>query len=103
MDQFWEGFWLGILSYLIFRNLLDMLKMYLLKRLIARVVDDIKTEQGEILLRLEKHGDIYYCYRKDTDEFIAQAATVEEIGDLFKKKYPHNDGRILREDTSGIL
>ena len=102
MSEYWEGFWIGIISYLLFRNLLNALKMYLLKRLILKVVDDMAEQQGEILLRLEKHGDMYYCYRKDTEEFVGQATTVEEIGNLFKKKYPLNEGKILKEDAQGV-
>ena len=102
MSDFETGFWAGIASWILLGLVLNELKMWLIKRLVTKVVTDLKEQQNEILLRLEKHGDMLYCYRKDTEEFIAQAKTVEEICELFKKKYPFNDGRILKEDQGSI-
>ena len=100
MSEFWSGFWIGVLFYMLLGILLNQLKIWLIKRLIKKVLD--KTEEPEIFLRLEKHGDMLYCYRKDTEEFIGQAKTVEEISKIFKTRYPHNDGRILKEDATGV-
>lgn len=100
MDEFWSGFWTGVLFYMALGILLNQFKIWLIKRLIKKVLD--KKEEDEIFLRLEKHGDMIYCYRKDTEEFIGQATTIEEICKLFKSKYPNNEGRILKEDATGI-
>jgi len=103
MSDFETGVLVGIGSWILLGILLNEIKIWLLKRLIGKVVTDLKEQQGEILLRLEKHGDMLYCYRKDTEEFVAQAKTVNEIADLFKKKYPLNEGRILKDDAQGII
>jgi phosphosulfolactate phosphohydrolase-like enzyme len=72
-------------------------------RLASKEIAKIKAEDGEILLKIEKHNDVIYCYRKDNNEFVGQGATLEEVAEQFKKKYPSNDARILKEDTDGLM
>ncbi len=105
MNEFWQGFWTGVCAYIIFAWLLNRI---MIKILAGIVVNQIKKEQlgvtkEEVLLTLEKHGDMLYCYRKDNNEFVGQAKTVEEIGNIFTKRFPQYTGRILKEDSAGLL
>jgi len=104
MSEFWQGFWQGILIWL--------LLVWVIKQLIISAVTNVVKEHirqnpeeygGEILLTVEKHQGILYCYRKDTNEFIGQGSTLEEIGTIFTKRYPNNKGTILKEDSAGLL
>jgi hypothetical protein len=41
-----------------------------------------------IIVNIEKHGDVLYLFEKDTDRFIAQGKTKEEIMEHCKKRFP---------------
>lgn len=99
MDEFWTGFVLGIVCWVGFWWALKQFLVFLVLRIARDKIAELKAQESEVLLKLEKHGDMLYCYRKDNDEFIGQAKTLEELADMFKKKYPNNDGRILKEDA----
>ena len=99
MSEFWAGAVTGIILWLLFWWMVKQLLVWLVLRIAKEKIAELKAEEDEVLLKLEKHGDMLYCYRKDNDEFIGQAKTLEELADMFKKKYPNNDGRILKEDA----
>jgi hypothetical protein len=103
VTEFWEGFFYGILFYFLVRILIKSILTAVVLSVAKEEIEKIKKETEEILLRLEKHGDILYCYRKDNDEFVCQGKTIEEIADLFKKKYPNNNAKILKEDFDGAF
>jgi len=102
MDEFWIGFWTGILVLYLIRFLIKQLLVALILNIAKDKIEELKLSEQDILLKLEKHGEMIYCYRKDNDEFIGQAKTFDEIIQLFKKKYPNNNGRIMKEDAAGI-
>ena len=102
MSEFWIGFWSGILVWYLLRLLIKQIIVALVLNIAKDKIEELKAQEDEIFLKLEKHGDMIYCYRKDTDEFIGQAKSLEEIADLYKKKYPNNNARILKEDAAGI-
>lgn len=39
-------------------------------------------------IKQEKHGDIYYWFDVETDQFLAQGRTDTEIIDVLKKRFP---------------
>ncbi len=102
MNEFWTGFWTGILAWFAFSWLLKKLLVALVLHVARDQIAELKQAEEEVLLKLEKHGDMLYCYRKDNDEFIGQAKSLEELADLYKKKYPNQNGRILKEDAAGV-
>jgi hypothetical protein len=98
MSEFWQGVWFGLFTWWFI--------IWLLKQIIVSVVvNHIKEQQKaeEVLLKLEKVGNMIYCYRKDTDEFIGQAATLQEIANIYKQRFPNNNAKILKEDSAGVL
>ena len=102
MSEFWSGIFVGIFAWVAFWWMLKQLLVWMVLRIARAKIEELKAAEQDILLKLEKHGDMLYCYRKDNDEFIGQATTLEELANLFKKKYPNNNGRILKEDAAGI-
>lgn len=100
MSEFWLGAVTGIVLWLLFWWAVKQLLVWLVLRIAKEKIEELKAQESEVLLKLERHGDMLYCYRKDNDEFIGQAKTLEELADMFKKKYPNNDGRILKEDAA---
>lgn len=55
------------------------------KRMKAQQPDD----QGilELEVNIEKHGDQFYLYRKDTDEFIVQGRSFDEIRPVLLQRF----------------
>jgi hypothetical protein len=102
MEEFWSGFVIGIISWYIFWWCIKQLLVMLVLKVAKKEIALMRAEQEAVTLKLEKHGDMFYCYRKDNEEFIGQAKTVEEIAELFKKKYPFNEAVILKEDVQVV-
>ncbi len=101
---FWDGVFFGIVSWIVFVWLLRMFVTSLILKEVDKEISKIKEATGEILLKVEKHGSVLYCYRKDNDEFVGQGSSLEELYEIFKKRYPNNSGKILKEDLpSGML
>ena len=48
------------------------------------VVKDTRVE-----CRLEEHQGIWFLYRKDTGEFVAQGRTEQELGEAVKARFPN--------------
>lgn len=101
--EYWDGFFTGIITWIVIVWLLRMFVTSLILKEVDKEISKIKANTGEILLKVEKHGDVLYCYRKDNDEFIGQGSTIDELCDIFKKRYPNNSGKILKEDAAGLL
>lgn len=47
-------------------------------------LDQKEQEPGELIykLQVEKHGDLLYLFDKDSDEFICQGSSVQELAKL---------------------
>ena len=52
---------------------------------------DLEQKVKELFVRvnIEKHGDIYYVFEKETDRFVAQGRTAEEIKEIMQKRFPN--------------
>lgn len=48
----------------------------------------------EIPLYIELHNQEAFCYREDTDEFVAQGQSLKEIQQKFAQKFSNRKGRI---------
>jgi len=49
-------------------------------------VDDDRDDY--IRINVEKHGAVIYLYNAETNEFVGQGSTKEEIKSALKRKYP---------------
>lgn len=103
MDEFWTGFWTGIFAWVAFWWLVKKALVATVLHVAKEQIAELKQAEADVLLKLEKHGDMLYCYRKDNDEFVGQAKSLEEIAELFKKKYPNQNARIMQEDSAGMM
>jgi hypothetical protein len=90
MEDFnWLGFVLGFattwfimkafLWYLRFRN--DILKQDL---------EEVSKKIKETIIKvnIEKHGDIFYIFEKETDNFVAQGKDIAEIKKVMLERFP---------------
>ena len=47
-----------------------------------------KIKETIITVSIEKHGDIFYLFEKETNNFIAQGQTMAEIKEVMQKRFP---------------
>lgn len=47
-----------------------------------------KIKETIITVSIEKHGDIFYVFEKETNNFIAQGQTMAEIKEVMQKRFP---------------
>lgn len=49
----------------------------------------IREVEGEMVaITVERHSDVFYCYRRDDQQFVAQGATIAEIRDACRRALP---------------
>ena len=48
-----------------------------------------KVKRAIIKVNVEKHGDVFYLFEKETDRFIAQGKDADEIRIILEKHYPN--------------
>lgn len=48
-----------------------------------------KIKQRVVSVVVERHGDIYYLYEKETDNFVAQGRDADEIRQILKNRWPN--------------
>lgn len=46
-----------------------------------------QADKNTIVVKIEKHGDIFYLFNEETDEFIAQGKSMDEIREFVQRKY----------------
>jgi hypothetical protein len=47
-----------------------------------------KIKETIVNVNIEKHGDIFYVFEKETNNFIAQGQTMSEIKEIMQKRFP---------------
>jgi hypothetical protein len=83
------GWWVHRIAVLnrILKNpdeLIKMLQKYKTAKLEAEnIADDVHRN-----IRIEKHGDQLYLFAEDTNEFLAQASTLQDALALVETRFP---------------
>ena len=47
-----------------------------------------KIKETIVNVNIERHGDIFYVFEKETNNFIAQGQTMSEIKEIMQKRFP---------------
>ena len=47
-----------------------------------------EVEESVIQINIEKHNNMFYVYDKETNEFMAQGSSKEEVENNLQKRYP---------------
>lgn len=76
-----------------------------LKKVTAKIKSGYPGEDGfiEISIRLERHSDQLYAYRKDTDEFLAQAPDLEQLKTAIGQKVRHSVRLVINDEDGADL
>jgi hypothetical protein len=74
-----------LLTYMIGSWLLNQLLRYLIKKQIAEITDEVETK---MTLDIEIINDQYFCYDHNTQAFVCQGVSMEELTQRFTQRYP---------------
>lgn len=64
------------------------------KKVTEKFIDHIQNsvqqqvEENVIHITIEKHNDMFYVYDRETNEFMAQGSSKEEVETNLQKRYP---------------
>lgn len=64
---------------------------YALRRLASLMSEMESIENGpveQLAIKIEKHKDMFYVYDDETDMFLAQGATKDDIAKILQKTHP---------------
>lgn len=89
---------------MVFRKIVEnpdkMIKM--LQSVKSIKLDNLDEETFE--LKVERHDNVIYLFRNDTNEFLAQGATLQEALDLVGKRFPDMNfkGHLSKEQADKL-
>ena len=53
------------------------------------VMQEAEEEESSVIqITIEKHNNVFYVYERDTNEFMAQGSTQNEVETNLRKRYP---------------
>lgn len=106
---FIAGWWLGskitdLQNQMAFREILKDLGVSheALKKLRDDHQEDSQSPE-EIDLRIEQHGTELYAFRKDTDQFLAQAKDRDSLVQRIAETHKNVKFRVAEEDGAHLL
>lgn len=70
-----------------FREHLAAKKMDNLVQRLSQEMEEVKS--NVMLVTIEKHGDMFLVYEKDTNRFLTQSTNQKELGENLKKMFPN--------------
>lgn len=92
-------YWLlaAAIGYVAFR----VVGFILIRRHIQRLVQQALEERAAssiLIANVEQVNDVYYLYNKESNEFLAQGRTLDEISEHFKLRFPEKSC-VIKEST----
>ena len=86
MEDFLIGLLLGILAHRFY----IYVRVSMLEKRLDKKVEEVLTEFRKSIIksRVEHVNSVYYLYNRDTNEFIAQENTFDELEKAAKLKHP---------------
>jgi len=67
------------------------------------IFDDPEDSKDTISIRIEKHNNTLYAYRKDTEEFLGQGTDKDELLERLNTKFANGAHLIVTEDDGAAL
>jgi len=61
------------------QNMIDLLTKLKVELERIKEAEEAGADEDAIELRFEQHNEIYYCYRKDTEQFMGQGNDIETL------------------------
>jgi hypothetical protein len=103
MTDFWLGLVIGFVVALVLGYMItNYIATWLLHKIQLELQDKLDTELEEVVLRVERVGDVIYCY-DDHNQFICQGRDVQEIEQSFRDRYPNGDCVLILRGEKDVL
>lgn len=87
-----EIIWGFVVGYAVTWLVVKLITGYLRAKneVLHKQLEEINKKVKELIVRvtIEKHGDIFYIFEKETDRFVAQGRTADEIKEVMQKRFP---------------
>jgi hypothetical protein len=100
------GWWLHRISVLnrVLKDPDNFIKMLEKYKAAKQEVETLSEAEGYRPLKVEKHGDMIYLFAEDTDEFLAQAPTLQAALALVEKRFPNQlfKGHLDKEQVTSL-
>ena len=58
------------------------------EKLLDRLQESSEQDEESIQITIEKHNNVFYVYDRETNEFMAQGSTNDEVETNLRKRYP---------------
>jgi hypothetical protein len=58
------------------------------EKLLDRLQESSEQDEESIQITIEKHNNTFYVYDRETNEFMAQGSTKDEVETNLRKRYP---------------
>lgn len=100
------GWWLHRISVLnrILKNPDNFIQILEKYKVAKQEAETLSEGNGYRSLKVERHGDMLYLFAEDTDEFLAQAPTLQAALDLVEKRFPNQlfKGHLNKEQADSL-
>lgn len=99
--DFLFGFILGVITLKIYSSI----TLYFLEKRLEKKIDSVLTEFRKHVVnsKIEVVNDTYFMYNRDTNEFLGQGKTFEELEKTMKIKYPNKLFNVPHEELMEVL
>jgi predicted transcriptional regulator YdeE len=89
MSEFLSIFGIFILGFILGWVLREELAKRRVDYIMSKLEENLEQIAEDLIqIKIERHSGQYYVFDKETDEFMAQATTREELEDSLAKRYP---------------
>jgi hypothetical protein len=104
MDMFVLGLFAGVVvSAVAVHLILKYVERKLLAELARLEADaDRSVDPNTIVATVEVADNQYFCYNKDTKQFVCYGSTAAEIRENFRKRFPNCGLTLVSEDPAVI-
>ena len=103
MTDFWLGLVIGFVVALVLAYMItNYIGTRLLHKIQQELQDKLDTELEEVVVRVERVGDVIYCY-DDHNRFVCQGRDVKEIEQAFKDRYPDRACVLILRGEKDVL
>ena len=58
------------------------------EKLLNHLQESAEQDEDSIQITIEKHNNVFYVYDRETNEFMAQGSTKDEVENNLRKRYP---------------
>ena len=58
------------------------------EKLLNHLQESAEQDEESIQITIEKHNNVFYVYDRETNEFMAQGSTKDEVETNLQKRYP---------------